>query len=118
MARSPNYPQIGLRKAIELARVIYKVAHTAKAPASTIASALGYNSLNGSSLGVLSALKKFGLMESVGEEMKIRLIRQRSAASPMSGCNRSDHHPRSRPSQKTRNSETAQNPRIARSCSR
>ena len=71
MARSPNYPQIGLRKAIELAGVVYKAAHTAKAPASTIAAALGYNGLNGSSLGVLSALKKFGLLESVGEELKV-----------------------------------------------
>jgi len=60
-----------LRKAIELAGVVYKAAHTAKAPASTIAAALGYNSLNGSSLGVLSALKKFGLLESVGEELKV-----------------------------------------------
>jgi hypothetical protein len=71
MARSPNYPQIGLRKAIELAGVVYKAAHTAKAPASTIAAALGYNSLNGSSLGILSALKKYGLLESVGEDLRV-----------------------------------------------
>ncbi|HRD94946.1 MAG TPA: hypothetical protein PLA97_00900 [Rubrivivax sp.] len=70
-ARSPNYPQISLRKAVDLARKIYDEAHTHKAPAKSVASILGYASLNGASLGVLSALKKYGLLESVGEDVRI-----------------------------------------------
>ncbi|MCW5610578.1 MAG: hypothetical protein KIS83_07845 [Rubrivivax sp.] len=70
-ARSPNYPQISLRKAVDLARKIYDEAHTHKAPAKSVASILGYASLNGASLGVLSALKKYGLLESVGDDVRI-----------------------------------------------
>lgn len=69
--RSPNYPQISLRKAVELVGKIYEKAHTHKAPASTIAATLGYGGLNGASLGVLSALKKYGLLETVGEDVRI-----------------------------------------------
>ena len=70
-ARSPNYPQISLRKAVEYARKIYQSAHTHKAPASTVAATLGYTGLNGASLGVLSALKKYGLLEAVGDDVRI-----------------------------------------------
>ena len=71
-ARSPNYPQISLPKAIELASKLYDEAHTHKASAAAVVGALGYTGLNGASLGVISALKKYGLIESVGEnEFKI-----------------------------------------------
>ena len=71
-ARSPNYPQISLPKAIELAAKLYGEAHTHKASAASVVGALGYTGLNGASLGVISALKKYGLIESVGDnEFKI-----------------------------------------------
>lgn len=71
-ARSPNYPQISLPKAIELATKLYAEAHTHKASPAVVAGALGYTGLNGKSLGVISALKKYGLIESIGtDEFKI-----------------------------------------------
>jgi len=71
-ARSPNYPQISLPKAVDLAAKLYEAAHTHKASASSVVSALGYGGLNGKSLGVISALKKYGLLESVGDsEFKV-----------------------------------------------
>lgn len=70
-ARSPNYPQISLAKAIELATKLYNKAHTHKASAAVVVSALGYTGLNGASMGVISALKKYGLIEAVGDEFKI-----------------------------------------------
>ena len=71
-ARSPNYPQISLQKAIELADKLYSKAHTNKGSAAMVAAALGYTGLNGASLGVISALKKYGLIETVGDnEFKI-----------------------------------------------
>lgn len=71
-ARSPNYPQISLPKAIELAAKLYAEAHTHKATAAVVVSTWGYTGLNGKSLGVISALKKYGLLESVGDnEFKI-----------------------------------------------
>lgn len=71
-ARSPNYPQISLAKAIDLTAKLYDKAHTHKASSAVVASSLGYNGLNGASLGVISALKKYGLIEGVGDnEFKI-----------------------------------------------
>jgi hypothetical protein len=71
-ARSPNYPQISLPKAVDLAAKLYEAAHTHKASATAVVNALGYGGLNGKSLGVISALKKYGLLESVGDnEFKV-----------------------------------------------
>src|SRR5215212_8619097 len=70
-ARSPNYPAISLRKAVEYIQMLYSKAHTNKAAALTIAQAIGYGGLNGKSLGVISALKKYGLLESIGEEFRV-----------------------------------------------
>lgn len=69
--RSPNYPSISLRKAIELAQKLYSEAHTNKASSETVAKALGYAGLNGASMGVISALKKYGLLEAAGAEFRI-----------------------------------------------
>ena len=69
--RSPNYPIVGLVKAIELADRIFKSEHTHKAAPEVMAKALGYSGLNGKSMGILSALKKYGLLEEVGKEVKI-----------------------------------------------
>jgi len=70
-ARSPNYPAIGLQSAIDRAAKIYEKEHTHKAPSDVVAKALGYQGLNGKSLTVLSALKKYGLLEDIGKELKI-----------------------------------------------
>lgn len=71
-ARSPNYPQISLPKAVDLVAKLYEAAHTHKASATAVVGALGYGGLNGKSLGVISALKKYGLLESVGDsEFKV-----------------------------------------------
>lgn len=71
-ARSPNYPQISLARAIDLTAKLYDKAHTHKASSAVVASALGYTGLNGASQGVISALKKYGLIEGVGDsEFKV-----------------------------------------------
>jgi hypothetical protein len=69
--RSPNYPVVSLTKAIELAGRIYQKEHTHKAGAEVVAKAMGYSGLNGASMGMLSALKKYGLLEEVGKDLKI-----------------------------------------------
>lgn len=71
-ARSPNYPQISLVRAIDLTAKLYDKAHTHKVSSAVVASALGYTGLNGASQGVISALKKYGLIEGVGDsEFKV-----------------------------------------------
>jgi len=69
--RSPNYPAIGLPEAIERARKIYEKEHTHKAASDVVAKAIGYSGLNGKSLTVISALKKYGLLEEAGKDLRI-----------------------------------------------
>ncbi len=70
-ARSPNYPAIGLQSAIDRLAIVYEKEHTHKAPSDVMARALGYQGLNGKSLTLLSALKKFGLLDEIGKELKV-----------------------------------------------
>lgn len=62
-ARSPAYPAISLREAIEKIRLVYEKDYQNKIPRALVAEHMGYRSLNGKSLGVLSAVAKYGLLE-------------------------------------------------------
>lgn len=72
--RSPNYPAISLPDAIERLRKIYSKAHTHKIDSATMAQAAGYGGLNGAALSMLSALKKYGLLEEVGNDRKVNTM--------------------------------------------
>jgi hypothetical protein len=66
--RSPNYPAIGLRDAVEAVRSIYDKEKKTNVSGDVIAGNLGYSSLSGNARTKISALKKFGLLE--GDERK------------------------------------------------
>jgi hypothetical protein len=66
--RSPNYPAIGLRDAVEAVRAIYDKEKKTNVSGDVIAGNLGYSSLSGNARTKISALKKFGLLE--GDERK------------------------------------------------
>jgi len=70
-ARSPGYPTIGLREAIEKIKLVYEKDYQNRLPRSVAAAHMGYQSLNGKSLGVLSAVAKFGLLEGRGDENRV-----------------------------------------------
>ncbi|MCO5134550.1 MAG: hypothetical protein M9908_09490 [Phyllobacteriaceae bacterium] len=70
-ARSPRYPAIGLPEAIDKARMVYEGDHLNSIPKSVVAEHMGYNTLNGKSLGVVSALLKYGLLAGSSEAMHI-----------------------------------------------
>ncbi len=70
-ARSKNYPSLSLGQAIERARALYKQEGRAAAPADVVVSAWGYNSLNGASLRVLSALRQYGLLEGSSDQTRL-----------------------------------------------
>jgi len=69
--RSPNYPQLTLRDAVEKVRKVYQAEHTYKANKEVVAKDLGYNSLNGSSLTLIGALKRYGLLEAEGDGFRV-----------------------------------------------
>jgi hypothetical protein len=66
--RSPGYPVIGLAEAIDKVTRVYEKDYQNKIPRSVLAEHMGYNSLNGKSLGVLSAVSKYGLLEGRGDQ--------------------------------------------------
>lgn len=64
--RSPNYPNIGLPKAIEFARVLWDREKRTSVPPDVAAKAWGYNSLSGPARTMIAALRQYGLVESTG----------------------------------------------------
>lgn len=81
--RSPNYPAISLPDAIERIRKIHTKAHTHKVDAETIVKAAGYGGLNGAALTVLSALKKYDLLEEVGKDLRVSPMAMTIIADPV-----------------------------------
>lgn len=69
--RSPRYPQIGLREAISKAAAVYKADHRNKIPKDLVAQHMGYGGLNGASLGIVSAVSKYGLLDGGRDAMWI-----------------------------------------------
>lgn len=60
--RSPNYPAVGLREAVERLRNLYAKDGKAGAPAQLAAVHIGFGKAHGQAMSVLAALKKFGLI--------------------------------------------------------
>jgi hypothetical protein len=60
--RSPAYPTVGLREAVERAKKFYKTDRKAGAPPEIAVKHMGFATPHGLAMSVLSALKKFGLV--------------------------------------------------------
>lgn len=63
--RSPSYPAIDLKKAIDLVDMIVKSYHKSGVDRDSIAKSMGYSGLTGSSGPVIGALVHYGLLEYV-----------------------------------------------------
>jgi hypothetical protein len=61
--RSPSYPTVGLQEALERTKKFYGIDGKAGAPIATAVKHIGFASAHGQALSVLSALKKYGLLE-------------------------------------------------------
>jgi hypothetical protein len=70
-ARSPEYPAIGLKEAIDRVRMVYQKDYQNRLPKRMIAEHIGYKGLSGASLPILSALAKYGLLEGRGDETRV-----------------------------------------------
>ena len=81
-SRSPNYPQIGLKEALQRVSSVYKRDYQGTLTREIAAERLGYSGLNGKSLAVLAALGKFGLLEGRGEETRVSDLAVRILAFP------------------------------------
>jgi hypothetical protein len=63
--RSPNYPAVALPEAIERVSKFYSADRKAGAPLETALKHMGFSGRHGKSMMVVSALKKYGLVEDV-----------------------------------------------------
>ncbi len=70
-ARSPEYPAISLKEAIDRVKMVYDKDYQNRLPKKVIAEHMGYKSLSGASLPVLAALAKYGLLEGRGDETRV-----------------------------------------------
>lgn len=73
--RSPSYPGIDLKEALERSHALYKAEGKHAAPVETILAHWGYKPNSGPGLVAIAALKKFGLLidEGSGRNRKARL---------------------------------------------
>ena len=69
--RSPSYPSISLKEAIEKVTMIYEQNYQSPVQRAVAAELMGYGGLNGKSLGVLAALSKYGLIEGRGDDTRV-----------------------------------------------
>lgn len=65
MPRSPNYPRLSFREAIKQVRRIYESEdiNTRTVSKDEVGMALGFKGVNGASLGIINALRKYGLLQ-------------------------------------------------------
>jgi len=63
--RSPNYPAVGLREAVERVKKFHKADGKAGAQPEIAAKHIGFGSAHGGAMSVLAALKRFGLVADV-----------------------------------------------------
>jgi len=78
-ARSPNYPAIGLSEAVTLIERLWRAEGGSTIPVTSAVEALGYKGLSGPSRTKLSGLRKYGLIEGRGDDIRITDLGKRIA---------------------------------------
>lgn len=69
--RSPNFPMLTFSEALAYARKIYEKDRTNTVSNDLAAQHIGFSGETGASLGALAALKRYGLLEVVGGDVRI-----------------------------------------------
>jgi hypothetical protein len=87
-ARSPSYPSISLREAVEKIQRVYNQDYQNAIPRAIVAQHMGYQGINGKSLGILAAIAKYGLLEGRGNESRVSDLGVRIIAHPPGSTDR------------------------------
>lgn len=69
--RSPNYPALSLRESYQRTKALWAKERRTAVPADVAARAIGYNGLSGPSRTALAAMKKYGLADNEGSNVKV-----------------------------------------------
>jgi hypothetical protein len=96
--RSPNYPALSLPEAMEKVAGIYRGLHNHAAPREVLTKEMGYAGLNGASATAISALRKYGLLDRAGEDLKVseralRILHPHSASERSEAIRDAAHEP-------------------------
>ncbi len=70
-SRSPDYPSMSLGEAVERVRALHGQIGQNPTSREIVASGMGYRSISGASAAAISTLKKYGLLEGRGEEIRV-----------------------------------------------
>src|SRR5882724_4240753 len=69
--RSPNYPALSLAETIDRVGRVFQKEHRHPSPKDVVIKGMGYGSVNGASLGALSAALKYGLLDRHGDQYRV-----------------------------------------------
>lgn len=69
--RTPDYPSLSLKEAIDKARLLHEAIGQHPTSREMVAKGMGYSGLSGASAGAVAALKKYGLLEGRGDDIRI-----------------------------------------------
>src|SRR5580704_304952 len=69
--RSPNYPALGLSDAVGRVDALWRKEQRTPVPPDVAAKAMGFGALSGPSRTAIGALKKYGLVDSEGGNMRV-----------------------------------------------
>ena len=83
--RSPNFPQVPLSKALVMAEQLWNKEERTAVPPEIAAKAFGFGALSGPARGAISALRKYGLLESTSgsaklSDLAVRILHPATAA--------------------------------------
>lgn len=70
-ARSPSYPPVSLKEAVERVGALHKAIANNPTSREVVAKGLGYGGLSGASATMIGALNKYGLLEGRGDDVRV-----------------------------------------------
>ena len=85
--RSPNYPALGLTEAVRLLEAIWGAEGASTMTTVRAVEAMGFKGYSGPTRSKVSALRKYGLIEQVGDEIRVSDLGKQIAA-PVKGGER------------------------------
>lgn len=82
-ARSPNYPAIGLSEAVSLLEKLWRADGASLVPIASAVEAMGFHGYSGPTRTKVSALRKYGLVDTRGQDIRVTELGKR-VAKPLS----------------------------------
>lgn len=73
---SPDYPSVGLKEAISRCKRLFDTVQMRPVSRELVSAGLGFNKMHGGAMSVMAALRKYGLLNKVGENLALTELAQ------------------------------------------